>query len=238
MFFIYLLAGLCLTYTVIQFYIRKKLVEGHQDGSYATNPGGLRPRRSWLRAISPGLYPFRLAWDLQQFAYEGRIFVARQFWLGACNPAVVVHENPTIIAAYAADCDAVVLVRFMPSTIEAAKARGIGLRVGTRLLTVNTYFSSSFEFKNLDVVPGPRHSGRWINFRPYIAEFMCDDIDTIERRKREISVDLWERTKQMGLAKVKDADLDAVRWGHPTFVYEPRSYLRIVANAKAANIPY
>ena len=238
--FFFLFLGAILLFVGIQIYIRKRIVEIAPQGSFATNPGRVRPNPFRLRYLTPGLYPHTLSWKKHKEALRIRIFIARQLWHGASNPAVVMQENPLIIAAYALDCDAVLLVRFLPETVDAIKARGIGTRPGTRFLSVNFYFHFGEEWKDDELVLGPRHTRMWRTFRPYIAEFMCGEkaMEGIEKHKREIAPDLWERAKQLGLEKIQDCNLDEVRWGNPMYAEVPRSYLRAIAYAKRWDIPF
>jgi hypothetical protein len=223
----YFLASLILSFIAIQIYIRKWIVERNLTAFHATQPCCLKPHRKMLRYLAPGLYPHTLQWSVHREQFRIGVFIARQLWHGASNPAIVVHENPTIIAAYGHDCDAVLLVRFLPETLDDLKERSLVLRLGTRLLSVNTYFMQGQEWKNDEIVLGPERDSPWSpwsSFRPYIAEFMCSDIETIERRKREIPEELWARTKQLGLQKVQTSNLNEVRWGNPVEVEVPRSY--------------
>jgi len=90
-------------YIGVQWYIRKGVVERAPVGSFASHPGRIKPNRALLRHLSPGLYPHSLLWSTHSFSYHARVFFARQLWHGASNPAVVVYEDPVIVAAYAAD---------------------------------------------------------------------------------------------------------------------------------------
>jgi hypothetical protein len=222
----------------IQIYIRKSVVERADKDSSASHPGRIKPHRGLLRDLSPGLYPHSLSPKIHREALRVRIFIARQLWHGASNPAVVIEENPYIVAAYAADCDAVLLVRLLPETVEDAKKRGISFRPGARLLSVNTYFPPGTQHKNEEIVLGPQQSGLFASFRPFLAEFMSHDIDTIERRKREIPERLWERTARLGHEKRRDCDVDRLRWANPWYVEIPKSYLLAIDHAEAWDMPY
>lgn len=233
-----LLAGAIILYVCVQVYIRKGVIERTPRDSAASHPGRLKPNRTLMRHLSPGLYPHSLQWSTHSFSFHARVFFARQLWHGASNPAVVVHEDPIIVAAYAADCDAVLLVRFLPESIDDLKGRGATLRTGSRLLSVNTYFFAGQERKGDEIVLGMRQTGLWSSFRPFIAEFMCTDLDAIESRKKEIASELWARTKQLGLEKLQDTNLDEVRWGNPMYVEIPRSYRTAIAYAEQWQIPF
>lgn len=49
-----------------------------------------------------------------------------------------------------------------------------------------------------DLDPGPNATGRYGNFAPYIAEFLTDDIDRVERRKAEIDEGGWQMAERLG----------------------------------------
>ncbi len=222
-----------------QIFIRKWIVERNNTGSVASHPGRISPNLWLIRHLTPGLYPHTLNPVDHVDRLRHRIFIARQLWHGASNPAVVVHCNPLIVAAYAADCDAVLLVRFLPETVDPFEESGRDLSVGARLLSVNTYFPWGYEYEEDEIIHGPRSSRIWSTFRPYVADFMSIDDDVIAQRKREISEELWERTRQFGEEKLKVSDWEeGVRWGNPMFVYQPFSFLRAIAYAEQWDIPY
>ena len=70
------------------------------------------------------------------------------------------------------------------------------LSVGTRLLTVNCYGDSPDY--DPDLILGPQLIQRWTGFHPLIAEFLTDDYDRVEVRKKEIAADEWNRAYAMG----------------------------------------
>ena len=234
------LALLVAFYFAVQVYIRKVLVERADKYSAASNPGRVKPTWHLLQALSPILYPYTLRWSVHKEMLRVRIFIARQLWQGASNPALVLQENPVIISAYATDCDAVLLLRFLPETIEEMKARGMVLGTGTRLLSINTYFMKGQEHEGDEVVLGPLSSRTWSSFRPYIAQFMCDDsqLATIRRKQAEIPAQMWERTRVLGIEKLRGCDLDGVRWGSPMCVEVPGSYRTAIAYAKHWGMNY
>ena len=68
--------------------------------------------------------------------------------------------------------------------------------MGSRLLTVNTYFSGGTTAS--DIVRGPRASQRWSNFHPVIADFVAAERGRVEGRKATISEPEWQRTWLLG----------------------------------------
>jgi hypothetical protein len=120
---------------------------------------------------------------------------------GAANPAIVVRVEPQLlVAAYSSDHDAVAMLEF---------SRGVQrhheLTVGDRLLSVNTYtqkLDSRGEPSRetaADLSPGPYGSGNgWHNFWPIIADFIARDPRTVERGKRLLPAQEWERALLLG----------------------------------------
>ena len=233
-----IITGLFLVFVSMQIFIRKAIVERGSGDSFATLPGRLKPNRWRLRALSPGLYPYYWSWRIHWDHLRLRIFYARILWYGASNPAVVVHQNPLIIAAYAADCDAVLLVRFLPEFVEEVRERGYNLQIGAHFLSINTYFRIGENYDDDEINLGARNTGIWSSFRPLIAEFICDDSVAIETRKTQIPAELWERARHLGVEKLKVSTLDEVRWGNPMYADTPRSYLDAIAYAEQWNLDY
>jgi hypothetical protein len=98
--------------------------------------------------------------------------------------------EPLLVAAYTDELDCVAMLRFLPE----ASDRPLG--IGSRLLTVNTYFRG--ETYAADLVPGPHDLHNYVGFYPIIADFICADAGRVERRKIEIDESEWERTQTLG----------------------------------------
>lgn len=111
---------------------------------------------------------------------------------GDSRAAVVVGLRPLRVAAYTDELDCTALLAFPDALADEYR-----LKVGGRLLTVNTYASIEQGVAS-DLAPGEGDRGRWGNFAPYIAEFLTDQIDRVEARKAEISPDEWSRTEFLG----------------------------------------
>ncbi|HEU5117799.1 MAG TPA: hypothetical protein VFT74_14325, partial [Isosphaeraceae bacterium] len=106
-----------------------------QAPSTASDPGGLTISDEKLRVLKPELYGFfrnlsiRFGLDWDQLGY-----LREHLQNGDARAAVVVSVDPLRVAAYTDELDAVALLEFPPEFVE-----DYGLRVGSRLLTVNGY---------------------------------------------------------------------------------------------------
>ncbi|NUP05507.1 MAG: hypothetical protein HOW73_05555 [Polyangiaceae bacterium] len=166
----------------------------HDDSTRADHPGGVELSLEKLRILEPQLFTdgtFKCSptCDVDHPAAEMRERIAEHLEVGDSRAAIVVSVAHLVVAAYSDDLDTVALVRFPPALV--AK---YGLSVGSRLLTVNTYGQVEAHGQLLyaaDIVPGPRRV-RWSNFSPFIADFLSDDTDWIESRKRDIPPEEWD----------------------------------------------
>jgi hypothetical protein len=163
----------------------------------ASDPGGLAVSDGKLRVLRPDLYgvsglvhrlreKFGLAWPQTQY-------LRTHLKNGDTRAAVVVATDPLLVAAYTDEIDCVAMLAFPDSFVDA-----YDLKVGSRLLTVNTY--NRVEGLDADLFPGDESKPNWTGFHPIIAEFVSDDMQAIEERKRKISDAEWQRTKRMGCA--------------------------------------
>jgi len=102
---------------------------------------------------------------------------------------MVVSTNPLLVAAYTDEMDCIALLQFPDALVPQYH-----LTVGQRLLTVNLYAFGQVLVRDLEHGPASYH--RYTNFRPYIAEFLSDDLTRIETRKTQISEAEWVRTSR------------------------------------------
>ncbi len=159
--------------------------------SHAGNPGGLTLSPAKLRALQPQLF----AVDPPDQADRRRQWIQlieEQLTGGDARAAVVIDAGQGLVAAYADELDAVVLLKFDPRIADAND-----WKAGTRLLTVNTYKPRA-EGLARDLVPGPKDSGLWGNVRPMIADLLTDDRTHLAAAKAAIGEDEWTRTLQLG----------------------------------------
>ena len=119
---------------------------------------------------------------------------------GDSRAAVVMSTNPLLVAAYTDELDAVAILQFPDSLVKEH-----GLKVGSRLLTVNVYPQA----KVPDMELGPKNLGRYGNFFPIIADFVTDAPQRVDQRKLTIAEEEWQRCQSMG---------EAYRRAHPTWI--------------------
>jgi hypothetical protein len=197
----------------------------HDDSTFATNPGALSLSERKLEELEPALFTARTfkcspGCPIDHPAAEMRERFAEHLRLGDSRAAVVVALQPLLVAAYSSDLDAVALLRFPVELVERYR-----LKVGARLLTVNTYAdvrgkTTNEPFYAVDLVPGPRRSG-WSNFSPFIADFLSDESERIEARKRELPESEWLDVERLTGIRVARMGLDTARSGLPTLAGVP-----------------
>lgn len=192
--------------------------EFHDDRSSASHRVRIGLSDEKLKRLDPVLYgaeslSFRKRWGQRELdAQETRRMIAEHMHTGDSRAAVVVSLEPLIVAPYTDEMDCVVLLSF-PLYL----AREMNLKLGARLLTVNTYGRG----KRLmpDLSNGPLSYQRYHNFYPIIAEFVSDDLETIEARKRAIDESEWERALRMGESRLHSGQ--PPRDGKPTASSKP-----------------
>ena len=166
------------------------------DDTFASNPGMVTLSHAKLRRLQPELY---LSWmqKIRNPEHQKKLeyfltHVEEHLSHGDSRAAVVVSTQPFLVAAYTDELDCVVLLQFpqelVPDTL---------MRNGTRLLTVNTYDERSKGIAP-DLKVGPGDLGRWGNFMPFIAEFLSEDDEQINTRKKAIGESEWQRTEMLG----------------------------------------
>jgi hypothetical protein len=146
------------------------------------------------------LYGFAGAWNsvlvFLRAVFPQRIYIEEQLRCGDSRAAVVVSISPLLIAAYTDELDCIAMLRF-PDDF----AHQYRLQIGTRLLTVNCYGNNSNY--DPDLILGPLMIRRWTGFHPLIAEFLTDDYERVEARKKAITEDEWCRAQAMGTEYIK-----------------------------------
>lgn len=75
-----------------------------------------------------------------------------------------------------------------------------------------------------DLTAGSQTYGRYGNFVPFIAEFLTDDLNVLEKRKKLITEDEWSRTKNLSDEYLSRAEARA-RDGRPVYSSFPASLL-------------
>ena len=167
----------------------------------ASDPGGLTASDAKLRVLRPDLYGFqgfrRKVREAVGLDWKQREYIDEHLLNGDSRAALVVSTAPLLVAAYTDELDCVAIVGYPDEFVEE-----YGLREGSGLLTINTYFRHIQP--DVDLVPGPKSTGNWTGFHPMIAEFVSDDSARIEQRKAEIPDQEWRRAHRMGKAYLKE----------------------------------
>lgn len=164
----------------------------------AATPGTIALSDKKLRMFHPELYGIRSLFHRLTHGGRGvsakdcREMVREHLMYGDTNPAVVLSTHPLLIAAYAEDLDCVVVLEFENWLINEYE-----LTNGLRLLSINTFEDMSQRDMGNDLVWGPKHTNTWGNTCPFIAEFLSDDIDTINEKKAELSQEDWQRAIEL-----------------------------------------
>ena len=106
--------------------------------SSASHPGRIPISRRKLKALAPSFYPSAnfgswVSWLFGMMLMR-RAALKMHLRYGDSRAAVVVSVAPLVVAAYSDEFDGVVLLQFPPELVQRFK-----LKVGSTLLTVNTY---------------------------------------------------------------------------------------------------
>lgn len=158
------------------------------NNSAASDPGNIELSPERLKRFHPELYRKVLGVTLiSPVEWFFKIRAEEQLKHGDSRAAVVASISPLLIAAYTDEMDWIAMLRFPDELV-----REYGLKVGTRLLTVNVYQRG--EQLAGDLQHGPASRRLWVNFHPLIAEFLSENRERIEARKAEIGEEEWERT--------------------------------------------
>ncbi len=165
----------------------------YSDGdSYATCPGRLSVSKEQWNDIKKF---YKLGFIQKILLHFWRARVKEHICYGATDPAMVMSVNPLLIAAYAEDMDAVVMLEFPDGY--AAK---YNLKKYDRLITVNTYrYKLEYTDKVAeDIFCGKNYTEDFIDFYPLIGEFLSKDVQKMESYIKDIPESLWGYVKQLG----------------------------------------
>ena len=168
--------------------------------SKASDPGLIHLSQEKLRRLCPEYFEVGrnpLAWFDRKFGDRATaiFLIADHLIHGDSRAAVVLSVSPLLVAAYTDELDCIAMLRFPDDFVSEFQ-----LQVGHRLLTVNTYSSDGPLAGDLE--HGPASYYQFVNFSPYVADFLSDDLDRIGRRKASISENEWGRTVDLGRRSV------------------------------------
>jgi len=195
-------------------------METLSDEAVASFPGSVKLSRKKLSKLQPE-FDSLPAWILFLIRTQQPVSFDRSYWLkhieehlwyGDSRAAIVVSVAPLLVAAYTDELDAVAILRFTDELVEQ-----YDLKVSSRLLSVNIYYSSLDSAS--DLIIGPGAAGRWANFSPLIAEFLSDDSERMNERKDQISEQEWQRTEELASDKLENDK--HVRDGRPMLCSRP-----------------
>ena len=190
------------------------------DPSTASHQGGLTLSNEKLRLLEPWMFGVRYAfWKIVSsllsidFEMVDAKVLKEHLAFGDSRAALVMSTAPLLVAAYCDDLDCVAMLRF-PRDF----ARRYQLSVGSRLLTINTYYRGFTT--QPDLALGPNRTADWTGLFPVIAEFLCDDDRRIEDHKQAIGEAEWQRCRELGEAYLFEHPRTA-RKGRPRWSHQP-----------------
>jgi hypothetical protein len=121
------------------------------DSTKASDPGRISLSHDKLQKFLPELYGVRGLIGRIRARFGGfpvLVYLEEQLQHGDSRAAVVVATDPLLVAAYTDELDCVALLRFSEDLVDE-----YSLKVGTRLLTVNTYKNNMVFDPDLDHGP-------------------------------------------------------------------------------------
>lgn len=160
----------------------------HNDSTFATDSIGIELNVSKLKFLIPEIFsPIqKLKYKLKSWGLTSYIErIAEHIKLGDSQGAIVVKTNPLLIAAYNADIDCIVMLKF-----EQKIQTKFNFKAKDKLICVNT-FGSTPDLQS-DLIPGGNNSGMWTLVHPIIADLISDSKVKLERRKNEIGDNGYE----------------------------------------------
>lgn len=154
----------------------------HDETTFATDALGIDLDVCKLKFLIPELFtPFqKLKYKLKNWRFSSHIEqVAEHIKLGDSQGAIVVNTTPLLIAAYNADIDCVVMLKFENKIQEQYQ-----FKIKDKLVCVNT-FGDAPELQS-DLIPGKNNSEMWTIVHPIIADLVSNSTTALDKRKNEI----------------------------------------------------
>ncbi|KGN01965.1 hypothetical protein IRP63_07175 [Clostridium botulinum] len=177
--------------------VKKKFIDGT---TYASSPGSVTISKKKLKRLRPDLYGIRAKigalLDTITIGFSEQRQIKEHIFYGDSQPAVVMSNEPLIIAAYSDDIDCVVILKF-----DDKYSKIYNLKKGDRLISINTYMRGT-EYQK-DIIIGPNNTNTWFGYSPIIADFISDDIHIIEEKKKQIDEALWNYVFNLGIEYMK-----------------------------------
>jgi hypothetical protein len=130
---------------------------------------------------------------------------------GSANAAVVISVKPLLVAAYNGDLDCIAMLEFPDWLVKEHD-----LKVGSRLLTVNTFHTPEHRKDAPDLHFGPKRLPKFTNVIPIIADFVTYDKERVAERKKQISEEKWVRCEAYG-KEYHEKYPDLARNGSPLY---------------------
>lgn len=153
----------------------------------AFNPGLFKLNKKKLKDLRPQIFGLRLG----QKNIDTWQNIHTQLNDGDIQPALVMSASPLLVACYADDMDAVAMHCF-PEEL----GRKLGWTPGRQLIVTAAYNRPLMK-ANRDLDCGPRSSGRFRAYGPIVADLYTDNTERLERKKREISMEMWTHVERL-----------------------------------------
>ena len=165
----------------------------HDDSTVASDPGGISLSKSKLTLFRNELPIIKRIFVNLRYPSD---MLNEHLNLGDSRAAVIMEtQERLVVSAYTDELDCVALLEFPLSLVQER-----GLKIGDRLLTVNTYSTGAIISSDLE--NGADSYNRYNNFHPLISDFLSDDRRAIEKRKLSIDEAEWGKAVDMGRRKL------------------------------------
>ncbi|QDU57063.1 hypothetical protein [Aeoliella mucimassa] len=152
----------------------------HDNNTFASDPLELKLDRTRLQRMHPEGLLSRLLGRRRQFIE----IIDEHLSFGDSRAAVVLSRVPLRVSAYSDELDCSVVLEFDKTAAKVILDRFPELRVGDRLITVNTYARGDQPVR--DLWNGPASYHRYGNFFPVIANFYAVDLAPVAKRTAAI----------------------------------------------------
>lgn len=173
----------------LNYYSQFKKENIYQRGAF--NPGLFELDKEKLKKLRPEVFnPIRI---LLGSDLDSAGFISTHLNDGDIQTAVVVSTEPLLVACYTDDMDAVILQCY-PTELGKVK----GWQIGTRLIATARYNGFGTIRRNNDIYEGANSKKKFKSFGPIIADLYATDMEYVERKKKEIPEDLWEKAFELG----------------------------------------